>query len=155
MSSQIFYMTIDEMAKALRSKELSALEITEAHLARIDSIDPQVGAFLAICADQAVSNAKKADERISNGLFNALTGIPNQIKDNISTKDIKTTCASMMLSDYIPPYNATLGSYAFTSSSNLFKSILFTYGGLDMIKSYLFELNLSILIFKNFILFSK
>jgi len=126
MSSQIFYMTIDEMAKALRSKELSALEITEAHLARIDSIDPQVGAFLTICADQAVSNAKKTDERISNGLFNSLTGIPNQIKDNISTKDIKTTCASMMLSDYIPPYNATV-----TQSLNDEGSILLGKGNMD------------------------
>lgn len=110
MTSEIFYMTIEEMAKALKSKQVSAMEITKSHLERIDSIDPKIGAFLTVCGDNALANAQKADTMISKGLSTPLTGIPNQIKDNISTKDIRTTCASKMLSDYLPPYNATVAN---------------------------------------------
>ena len=99
--------TISELRKQLDEKKISSVELTKEYLKKIEE-HPEFGAFNTVCSDEALSAAKAADEKIASGEAKALTGIPMAIKDNICTKDIKTTCSSKMLADYAPPYNATV-----------------------------------------------
>ena len=99
--------TLCEHAEALSRREYSSLELTRAYLENIKMTDASVGAFLTVCADEAQKAAKKADVLLSSdGSHSPLCGIPFAVKDNICTRGIRTTCASRMLEDYIPPYSA-------------------------------------------------
>ncbi|OOB76796.1 MAG: aspartyl/glutamyl-tRNA amidotransferase subunit A [Epulopiscium sp. Nuni2H_MBin003] len=98
--------TIAKLQEMLRKKEVSAVEVTQEYLCTIDKKDGQIGAFLSITKEQALDQAKKADALIAKEEITPLTGIPCAIKDNICTKGINTTCASKMLEDFIPPYDA-------------------------------------------------
>ena len=99
--------TIVALRKQLDKKEISSVELTKEYLDRIDK-NAHLGAYNTVCPEEALSAAKKADERIDAGDASLLTGIPLAIKDNICTKGIKTTCSSKMLGEYVPPYNATV-----------------------------------------------
>lgn len=90
--------------------ELSAVEITEAALNRIDKAEPQVGAFLTVTADRALDRARKLDARRKGGdsELGSLAGVPVAVKDNICTDGIPTTCGSRILKGYVPPYDATV-----------------------------------------------
>ncbi len=99
--------TISELRKKLDEKAISSVELTNEYLKKIKA-SQDLGAYNTVCEDEAINMAKLADERIAKGEIMPLTGIPMAIKDNICTKGIKTTCSSKMLSDYIPPYNATV-----------------------------------------------
>lgn len=101
-------MKLAELRKKLDNKEVSALEITKEYLKKIDTKNPSVGAYITICKEEAEKAAEAADKKIMAGDTSPLCGIPIAIKDNICTKGIKTTCASKMLGEYIPPYNATV-----------------------------------------------
>ena len=105
--SELTERTIYEHAEALRKKEYSSLELTEAYLDQIDKKDKTIGAYITVTAEKAIESAKAFDEgRCSDSGVSPLAGIPCGIKDNMCTKGIKTTCASKMLSSYIPPYSA-------------------------------------------------
>lgn len=105
--SELTERTIYEHAEALRKKEYSSLELTEAYLDQIDKKDRTIGAYITVTAEKAIESAKAFDEgNCSDHEVSPLAGIPCGIKDNICTKGIKTTCASKMLSSYIPPYSA-------------------------------------------------
>lgn len=104
-----YQMTAAALAAALRGKELSAKEIAESILARIEETEPKVDAFLTVTADEMLVQAAHVDAKIQNKEpLAALAGIPVAVKDNLCTKGIRTTCASRMLEDFIPPYNATV-----------------------------------------------
>ncbi|MCR5175483.1 MAG: Asp-tRNA(Asn)/Glu-tRNA(Gln) amidotransferase subunit GatA, partial [Anaerovibrio sp.] len=93
----------------LVNKEITSLELTEAVLARIDEVEGDVKAYLTITRDEAIAQAKAADEKIARGeKISFLEGIPGAIKDNICTKGIKTTCASKILQNFVAPYDATV-----------------------------------------------
>ena len=100
-------LSLSELRTMLDSKEISAVELTQYYLDRIDTIDNQVESFITICHEEALAAAKRADEVIASGKAGMFTGIPIGVKDNICTKDILTTCASKMLYNFVPPYNAT------------------------------------------------
>ena len=100
--------TIHEYAELLKQKKLSSVELTKQYLARIEKADAQIGSYITVCPDEALAAAGKADERIAKGEATLLTGIPVGIKDNICTEGIKTTCASKMLYNFVPPYDATV-----------------------------------------------
>ncbi len=99
-------LSIKEMQESLKNKEISSVEITTAYLENIAKRDDEIGSYITVTKDLALESAKKADETISSGNGKSLTGIPMGLKDNICTKDIKTTCASKMLQDFTPVYDA-------------------------------------------------
>ncbi len=105
--ANIVELTVCELQKKLKSRELSSLEATQAYLESIDSSDKAVGAYLTVTSEQALEAAKAADKLLQSGEnVSPLTGVPAGIKDNICTKGVKTTCASKMLENFIPPYDA-------------------------------------------------
>ena len=92
----------------LDSKEIGAVELTEQYLDRIEKSDEEINSYITVCKENALADAKKAQEVIDSGNSGAFTGLPISVKDNICTLGVKTTCASHMLDDFIPPYNATV-----------------------------------------------
>ncbi len=97
-----------ELRQMLDDKEISAVELTRYYLDRIKEVDPQVEGFITVCEEEALEAARVADEVIARGESKMFTGIPVAIKDNICTKGILTTCASKMLYNFKPTYNATV-----------------------------------------------
>ncbi|NOY68379.1 MAG: Asp-tRNA(Asn)/Glu-tRNA(Gln) amidotransferase subunit GatA [Deltaproteobacteria bacterium] len=105
---QLYELTIHEARDLLEKKEISALELTESVLARIDAVDDKTDAYLTVTADTARARAKAADKAIAGGTAGPLAGIPLAIKDLICTRGVRTTCASKILSDFVPPYDAAV-----------------------------------------------
>lgn len=105
----LYKKTAHELHELLQAKEISALDLTENIFERIDAKEKDICAYLEITKSQAEETAKLVDEKISRGeKISALEGIPCAIKDNICTKGIKTTCASKILENFVPPYDATV-----------------------------------------------
>lgn len=76
---------------------------------KIKDVDKDINAYLTLCEDKALQDARKIDEKVKNNRpLGRLAGIPIAIKDNICTDEVKTTCGSKMLEDFIPPYDATV-----------------------------------------------
>ncbi len=82
------------------------MELTQAYIDAIAQREAEIHAYISTDAENALKQAVEADKRIGAGEGTALTGIPAGIKDNMCTKGIRTTCASKMLADYVPPYDA-------------------------------------------------
>ena len=103
----ITQLTAAEIAEQLRAKKLSAREVTEAFLSRVSSENPHYNAFLTVDEEGALASAEAAQAQLDAGNSSPLCGIPIAIKDNLSTKGLRTTCASKILENYIPPFDAT------------------------------------------------
>ena len=101
-------LTIREARELLDSREVSSVELAQAHLERIAAVDDRVSAFVTVTGDLALEQAARADERIAAGDAGPLTGIPMQLKDNMSTRGVATTCSSRMLEGFVPPFDATV-----------------------------------------------
>ncbi len=100
--------TIGTVRDALTSKKISARELTSEFYTRIDQRNPELNCFLTLSPDRAYAKADAVDAAIAKGeSLPPLAGVPVAIKDVISTKGIRTTCASKILENYIPPYDAT------------------------------------------------
>ncbi|MGI6168892.1 MAG: Asp-tRNA(Asn)/Glu-tRNA(Gln) amidotransferase subunit GatA [Christensenellales bacterium] len=107
MSKEITGMTIAQLAAQLRSGGLSAKEIAESYLQRIDNMDSVIGAYITVDREGAIARAEQVDQMRRRGEeLPPLAGIPGGIKDNICTKGLTTTCASKMLEHFVPPYDA-------------------------------------------------
>lgn len=107
--SGIHKLSATRLNRLFTAGELSALEITEAYLKRIEDVDARLGAFLTVTGDQALERARKLDARRKGGdtEIGPLGGVPVAVKDNICTEGIPTTCASKILEGYVPPYDTT------------------------------------------------
>lgn len=102
----IIDLPLAELTQGLARRELSSVEVTQAYLDRIAEQDGTTGAYLTVCED-ALTQAAEADKRRAAGGVHPLCGVPAAVKDNICTQGVKTTCASRMLADFVPPYSAT------------------------------------------------
>jgi aspartyl-tRNA(Asn)/glutamyl-tRNA(Gln) amidotransferase subunit A len=103
---ELYELTMEEARARLDGKEISAEELTRAYLDRIEALDPQVNAYITVAADSAMADAAAADRAIAAGEAGPLTGIPISVKDVICTKGLRTTCASRILENFVPPYDA-------------------------------------------------
>ena len=99
-------ITLRQAHLLLSSKEVSSVELTRAHLDRIEQVEEQVKSFITLTPELALQQAQAADHRIAAGEATPLTGVPVQIKDVMCTQGVRTTCGSRMLQDYVPVYNA-------------------------------------------------
>ena len=101
-------LTIDQIGRGLRERTFSATEVAVEALRFAESENPKTNALLTISPDRALEAAKRVDQQIANGeQIGPLAGVPIAVKDVIVTKGLRTTCASKLLEDYIPPYDAT------------------------------------------------
>jgi aspartyl-tRNA(Asn)/glutamyl-tRNA(Gln) amidotransferase subunit A len=98
-------LTAAETARAVREREVSAVEVAQAHLDRIAQVDDRVHAFLHVDADGALAQAKRVD---AGELTGPLAGVPLALKDVITTEGVPTTCGSRILEGWVPPYDATV-----------------------------------------------
>ena len=96
-------LTITQAKKLLETKEISSVELTTAHLQKIKEADPELNAFITVCTESVLEEAKRADGDIASGKKSSLTGIPLAFKDAYRTKDVRTTAGSKVLDDYIAP----------------------------------------------------
>ncbi len=100
--------TITELSQALQQKNISSVELTQSFIDRIKKYDAKLNAFITLTEEHALEQAKTADKRLAKGQATPLTGIPLAHKDIFCTKGIKTSCGSLMLDNFIAPYNATV-----------------------------------------------
>ena len=106
--SDLTRKTAAELADALAAGDTSSVELTQAHLDRIDAVDGAVHAFLHVDADGALASARAADQRRASGTpASALDGVPIAVKDVLATASQPTTCGSRILEGWLPPYDAT------------------------------------------------
>ncbi len=101
-------LTIKEAQAGLRNKEFTAVELTQACLDRIKERNNELNAFITVCEESALKEAKIADEMLAQGKSLALTGIPFSVKDAICTASVRSTGAAKILDNYTPPYDATV-----------------------------------------------
>lgn len=104
-----YQLTAHQLHAMLVKKEISAGEITRSFLKRVAEVDEKIRAYITVTKETALAAAREVDRKIGDGEnIHPLAGIPVAIKDNICTKGIRTTCASNLLHNYIPPYDATV-----------------------------------------------
>jgi aspartyl-tRNA(Asn)/glutamyl-tRNA(Gln) amidotransferase subunit A len=105
---ELHKLTIHESHELLKKKEISSEELTKALFERIKNVDDKVKAYITLDEERALLKSREVDKK--GDFSNPLTGIPAAIKDNICTKDLKTTCSSKILANFIPPYDATVSA---------------------------------------------
>ncbi len=108
MKREICAKTMVELSSLLKRGETSSREVTQIYIDEIEKRDKDINSYITVCADEALAQADAADKRLSDGEdVTPLTGVPIALKDIFITKGIKTTCASKILGNYIPPYDGT------------------------------------------------
>ena len=112
-------LTIQEARSLLDSREISSVDLTKAVLERVGQVEDRVRAYVSVNEELAIEQADLADKRIAADNTAPLTGIPMQLKDNMATRGIATTCSSRMLENYIPPYDATVTQRLYEQSAVL------------------------------------
>ncbi len=106
---EICSMPVHILSDKIKNRELSSVEITRAVIDRIKKIDPKIQSYITVVEDEALKKSREIQNDIDAGKFlSPIGGIPVAVKDNICTRGIPTTCASKMLSNFIPPYDATV-----------------------------------------------
>src|SRR5215470_4028392 len=105
----MFDMSALELADSIKTKKISVIEAVNAYIDQIEKIDVRLNAFITVPKEKALERAETIQKQIDAGeTLSPLAGVPIALKDNITTKDIRTTCASKMLERYTPVYNATI-----------------------------------------------
>ncbi|NHN84630.1 Asp-tRNA(Asn)/Glu-tRNA(Gln) amidotransferase subunit GatA [Acetobacter musti] len=101
-------LTIAQAAEGLRRRDFSAAELTKAHTGAIGQLNERLNAYITVTADKAEAAAAQADKALAAGDAPTLTGIPLGIKDLFCTEGVKTTAASRILGNFVPPYESTV-----------------------------------------------
>jgi aspartyl-tRNA(Asn)/glutamyl-tRNA(Gln) amidotransferase subunit A len=105
---ELLTLSVAEISQKLHAREISAVELTEAVLTHISEVEPKVQAFITPTPELALEMARQAQARLDAGERNPLLGVPIGIKDNLCTRGVRTTCASRILHNFVPPYDATV-----------------------------------------------
>src|ERR1700754_1365639 len=109
MMSELIKKSAAELAAAVTAGEVSAAEVTQAHLDRIGAVDMEVKAFLHVAADDALAQTREVDRKRAAGEpLDALAGVPVAVKDLFATIGMPTTCGSKILEGWVPPYESTI-----------------------------------------------
>ncbi|MBI1814643.1 MAG: amidase [Deltaproteobacteria bacterium] len=109
MDADLCCRTLTDTARMLRRREISPVELTRAVLARIERLDPPLHSYITITADRALDHAQKAERELSAGTDRGpLHGVPIAVKDLMFIRGVRTTCASRVLDDFVPYYDATV-----------------------------------------------
>lgn len=109
MNDALYSLSAAELNHLFLTGQVSAVEITKAVLERIESVEPQLNAFLTVTADSAMEQAQELDaKRAAGDNLGPLAGVPIAVKDNVAVDGVRMTCASKMLEDYVVPYDATV-----------------------------------------------
>ena len=112
--NEVLKKSAAEQSKALKNKEISAVELTNAAFERINEVDEKLGAFNSLTKERALETAKKVDEKIAKGEeLPLLAGIPLALKDNMNLIGSKTTASSKILENFVSPFNATVSEKTF------------------------------------------
>ncbi len=101
-------LTIAQCQRLLERHEVSSQELTQAHLATIERVEPLVQSFINLTPELALEQARWADDRLTAGRGAPLTGVPMQAKDVLATRGVPTTCGSRMLEGFLAPYDAAV-----------------------------------------------
>jgi len=108
-TNDLCYLSIAEAANKLQARELSPVELTQAHLERIQALDGQLNAYITVLSDRALEQARTAEQAFASGkAAGPLQGVPIAVKDLVYTKGIRTTAGSKILADFVPDYDATV-----------------------------------------------
>lgn len=106
---ELHKMSAHELSGMMRERKLGAVELTKAILKRIDDIDSKVGSYVTVSGEEALNKAQEVQSKMDKGEeVSPLAGIPMAVKDNMCTEGVLTTCASKILKNFIPPYDATV-----------------------------------------------
>ena len=108
-ADELCFLSISEAAGLIESRQLSTVELTRAHLDRIERTDPVLNAFITLLGEEALESAEAAEREIANGEYRGpLHGIPIGLKDLYYTKGIRTTVGTKILRDFVPDYDAAV-----------------------------------------------
>ena len=106
---QLHELSALDLGRKIADHDIGAVEAATSALERISRLDGKIRAFITVDEKSVLDQARQVQCRLDAGeCLSPLAGVPVAIKDNISTKGLRTTCASRMLADYVPPYNATV-----------------------------------------------
>ena len=106
---KLYSLTAMQMKDLLEKKEVSSVEITKSVIDRIEKTDKDLQAYISYNFEDALKKAEKVDEKIAKGeALGKMAGVPVAVKDNMCTRHLRTTCASKMLENFVPPYDATV-----------------------------------------------
>lgn len=108
--SALYETTAGKLAELLKERETTSVEITRSVIERIEQTEEEINAFATVTPDLALRMAEEADRRLAAGNAGPLTGIPMAVKANMCLKGEKTTCASRILENFVPPYDSTVVS---------------------------------------------
>jgi aspartyl-tRNA(Asn)/glutamyl-tRNA(Gln) amidotransferase subunit A len=108
MTDALYSLSISQLAPLLARREVSPVEVTDQILERIQQLDGQLRAYLTVDGEGARAQARDAEARLGRGEATPLTGIPLALKDVLITRGLRTTCASRILENFVPPFDATV-----------------------------------------------
>jgi len=108
MPEELLQLTLTELARRIRRKEVSPVEVVQETLARIERVDRQLNSYITVLGEQSLAEAKVAEKEIMSGAYRGpLHGLPIAVKDVFATRGIRTTAGSKILKDWIPDHDAT------------------------------------------------